>query len=144
MSTRAGLELVKSFEGLRLKAYRDVVGVPTIGYGETRGVEMGMEITAEEAEQMLIKRYDEFEAGVLELVTRPLTENELGALTSFTYNIGLGAFSRSTLLKLINKNDPLAVNQFARWNKAGNRVWPGLTRRRYKEALLFSTPDVQQ
>jgi lysozyme len=137
MSTRAGLPLVRTSEGLELVAYRDIVGVWTIGYGETRGVYPGMVITADQAETMLEARYDEFEAGVLNLVTRTLSENELGALVSFVYNLGLGAFKSSTLLRKVNANDPTAVSEFARWNMAGGKVVKGLVIRRAKEAALF-------
>lgn len=138
MSQRKGLGLVKESEGLELKAYQDTGGVWTIGYGETLNVVKGMVITAEEAEAMLARRYDEFEAHILELVTVALTENQLGALVSLVYNIGVSAFRNSTILRKINAHDPTAVKEFPRWNKDNGRVLPGLVIRRAKEAALFS------
>lgn len=140
MSQRTGLKLVKSSEGLRLEAYQDTGGVWTIGYGETLHVYKGMVITLDRAEEMLAARYDEFESHVLALVTTALTENQLGALTSFVYNIGVGAFKSSTLLRKINIGDPSAVKEFPRWNKDNGRVLPGLVIRRANEAILFNTP----
>lgn len=137
--TRAGLALVKEFEGCKLVAYQDIVGVWTIGYGETKNVHPGMVITQAQADQMVEDRYDEFEAGVLKLLTVEVTQNQLGALTSFAYNLGLGSLAGSTLLKLVNAHSPASVvaPQFARWNQAGGKPVDGLTRRRAAEAALF-------
>lgn len=138
-SSRAGLGLVKTFEGCKLSAYLCPANIPTIGYGRTRGVKLGQTITQAQADAWLVEEYDEFEAGVRKLVKVPLTANQLGALTSFAYNLGLGNLKSSTLLKLLNARDyDGAAAQFARWNKAAGRVLAGLTKRRAAEVALFS------
>lgn len=133
-----GIALIKSFEGLRLKAYKDIVGVPTIGYGSTHGVTMGDEITEAEAEAMLLEDLKEYEDCVNQCVTVEITQTEFDALVSFAYNLGCGALRSSTLLKLLNAgNKEAAAQQFRRWNKAGGVEVAGLTRRRLAEADLF-------
>lgn len=142
-SIQAGLALIEQSEGLRLTAYQDSVGVWTIGYGETNGVYPGMVITKDQAVSMLQSRYNIVQNSVLNLVKVPLTQNQLGALVSFTYNVGVGNLASSTLLRLLNsKQAPQVVaQQFARWNLAGGKVLPGLVTRRANEAKLFLTPD---
>ncbi|MFE4107853.1 lysozyme [Almyronema epifaneia] len=140
-----GLLLIKSFEGLRLKAYQDAVGIWTIGYGTTQGVTPGMEITQAQAEQFLRRDVNKFEQAVQEGVTVPINENQFSALVSFTYNVGSGAFRSSTLLRLLNQNDIQgAADQFPRWNRAGGRVLDGLTRRRNAERSLFLGQDFRR
>lgn len=136
---REGLPLLKQFEGCKLTAYQDIVGVWTIGYGETKGVKPGMTISQAQADAMVQERYDEFEAGVKKLLKVPVTANELGALTCFAYNVGLFNLQTSTLLKMLNSGSPAkdVAAQFARWNKAGGKPVDGLTRRRAAEAQLF-------
>lgn len=140
-----GLSLIKSFEGLRLKAYKCPAGVWTIGYGSTEGVKPGMTITREEAEQLLRQDIERFEKGVDDLVEVDINENQYSALVSLAYNIGLGNFKKSTLLKLINKgnqNELEAVHsQFKRWVWAGSQILPGLVKRREAEFKLYSTPE---
>jgi lysozyme len=142
-STRAGIGLIEQSEGLRLNAYQDSVGVWTIGYGETNGVSPGMSITQAQAIAMLQSRYDIVQNAVLNLVTVPLTQNQLGALVSFTYNVGAGNFGSSTMLRLLNagQSPQIVAQQFPRWNLAGGKVLPGLVTRRAAEATLFLTPD---
>ena len=136
--SRAGLGLVKSFEGFREKAYLCPAGVPTIGYGRTLGVKLGQTCTQAQADAWVQEEYDEFEAAVRKLVKVPLTPNQLGALTSFAYNLGVGNLGSSTLLKLLNGGDYAgAAAQFARWNKASGKALAGLTKRRAAEAALF-------
>jgi GH24 family phage-related lysozyme (muramidase) len=133
-----GLQLLKSFEGLRLQAYQDSVGVWTIGYGTTLGVYPGMVITAAQAEDLLKRDLRKFEQAVANLVTVPLTSDQFSALVSFTYNVGEGALASSTLLRLLNQKDYQgAADQFLRWDKAGGQSLPGLTRRRQAERALF-------
>lgn len=140
-SSRAGLGLVKSFEGCKLSAYLCPAGVPTIGYGRTTGVKLGQRITQAQADAWLLQEYDEFERKVRALVRVPLTANQLGALVSFAYNVGTGALASSTLLRLLNGGDYAgAAAQFARWTKAGGRTLAGLVRRRKAEADLFVRP----
>lgn len=137
-----GLRLIKAFEGLRLTAYRDPVGIWTIGYGTTRGVYPGMQITEAQAEQLLRNDVQRFEAAVRQLVTVPLDTDEFSALVSFTYNVGEGAFANSTLLRKLNQGDREgASNEFLRWVNAGGRVLPGLERRRKAERALFRGED---
>lgn len=132
------LDLIKQFEGLKLSAYICPAGVPTIGYGTTKGVRMGDTITAAEAERMLAQDVEKFAKGVREAVKVPLEQHEFDALVSFAYNVGLGAFRTSTLLRLLNAGDKeAAAKQFDRWNKAGGKPLAGLTRRRAAERKLF-------
>ena len=133
-----GLALIKEFEGLSLKAYKCPADVWTIGYGTTRGVKPGQVISEAEAEAMLRADVDRFAKGVAESVKVPLAQHQFDALVTFAYNVGLGAFRTSTLLRLLNKGEyASAAKQFARWNRAGNRALPGLTRRREAERKLF-------
>ncbi len=137
-----GLMLIKSFEGLRLRAYQDSVGVWTIGYGTTADVRPGMVITEEEALEFLRRDVDKFEAAVANLVTVPLTADQFSALVSFVYNLGAGSLRQSTLLRLLNQgNLQGAAEEFLRWNKAGGQVLAGLTRRRNAERALFLSQD---
>jgi lysozyme len=137
-----GLDLVKHFEGLYLTAYKDPVGIYTIGYGHTGlkhrdgTVYPGRKITKSEAEQLL--RYDlgVFEKRVSDLVSVPLNDNEFSALVSFDFNTG--GLATSTLLKKLNSGDRSgAANEFLRWTRAGGKVLPGLERRRKSERNLF-------
>lgn len=137
-TSQRGLSLIKSFEGLRLQAYQDAVGVWTIGYGTTRGVKAGMAITKEQAERMLMDDVQRFEPEIERLVTLPLSQNQWDALISFTYNLGAANLESSTLLRKLNAGDYTgAAEQFPCWNKAGGRVLPGLVRRRAAEQALF-------
>ena len=137
-----GIDLIKQFEGLRLTAYQDMVGVWTIGYGHTgRDVKAGMTITQQQAEQLLINDLAQFERGVNDLVTVQINQNQFDALVSFSYNLGVGALQKSTLLRLLNAGSyQPAADEFPRWNRAGGNVVAGLTRRRYAERQLFLTP----
>jgi lysozyme len=128
---------VGSYEGLRTKSYRDIIGVPTICYGETRGVKMGETASKEECDAMLIKGLQEFERDVTGCVTRYLPNARLVAFTSLAYNIGSRNFCRSTLVKKYNDGDVKgACAEFKRWNRAGGKVVKGLTRRRAAEQEL--------
>lgn len=137
--SQKGIDLVKSFEGLELKAYKDSVGVLTIGWGSTGShVTAGMTITREQAEQLLKKDLERFEKGVSDLVKAPLNQNQFDALVSFSFNLGLGSLKSSTLLKKLNAKDYQgAANEILRWNRAGGKVLKGLTRRRIAERDLF-------
>lgn len=139
-----GLSLIKSFEGFRAKPYLCPAGVPTIGYGATyypdgRRVTMQDKPVSEaDATDMLRSMLASYEAGVSRYVQVPLTQGQFDALVSFAYNLGLSALKNSTLLRLVNARDYAgAAAQFARWNKAGGKVLPGLTRRREAERKLF-------
>ncbi len=140
----AALELIRGFEGLRLDAYLDTVGVPTIGYGATYGLDRArvtMEhrpITEDEAVALLARDTDRFAAAVDRLVHVPISGLQRGALTSFAFNLGAGALQASTLLCRVNtsKWDEVPF-QFSRWVHAGGRRLAGLMRRRAAEAELF-------
>lgn len=135
---KPGLDLIKSYESLSLKAYRDSGGVPTIGWGSTRGVRMGMQISQEQAESRLRDDLHTAESAVNRYVTVPLSQHQFDALVSLTFNIGTGAFQKSTLLRLLNAGRYSdAADQFRRWNKANGRVLPGLVKRRAAERALF-------
>lgn len=137
-----GLELIKRFEGRSLKAYQDPIGIWTIGYGHIKGVKQGDVISVEQADQFLTEDLEEAEGWVNFVVEVPVNYNEFSALVSFTYNVGPGNLVKSTLLKLLNGDATRAVvaEQFLRWNKAGGKVLPGLTRRRAAERVLFLKP----
>lgn len=133
-----GIELIKSFEGLRLEAYLDSVDVPTIGYGHTRGVKLGQTITQEQADALLEEDIHEFELAIQRLVHVNLTQNQFDALVSFTFNLGIGSLKQSTLLKKLNAGDITgAANEFNRWVYAGGKKLTGLVKRRSAERLMF-------
>ena len=136
--SQKGIDLIKKFEGLRLEAYRCPAGIPTIGYGTTKGVEMGIKITKDEAERLLKKDIEQFENGVLSRLRVKVNQNQFDALVSFTFNVGVGNLRISTLLRKINSSDFLgASNEFKRWVFAKGRRLKGLERRRLMEAELW-------
>lgn len=136
--SKDGLALTERFEGCRYNAYQDVVGVWTIGYGHTDGVYAGQTCTAEEAEEWLLEDVASAVDAVNRLVTVELTQDEFDSLVDFTFNLGTGAFTHSTLLAYLNDGDfEAAADQFDLWDKAGGRVVAGLLRRRQAEAALF-------
>lgn len=143
-----GLRLIKSFEGYHKRlpngdcaAYLCPANVPTIGYGCTEGVKLGMVWSAEKAETEFRKELSKFEAGVNRLVTAEINQNQFDALVSFAYNVGLDGLQKSTVLKRVNAGQfdkvPAAL---AMWNKGGGRVLPGLVSRRQREGALFMKP----
>jgi len=135
---RLGINLIKEFEGIKLKSYRCPAGVLTIGYGHTGDVYEDQIIDLDEAEEILKQDLEKFEDAVSDAVIETLNQNQFDALVSFTYNLGAGALRKSTLLKLLNQNKHAeAAEQFLRWNKAGGMVLAGLTRRRLAEKELF-------
>lgn len=141
--SQKGIDLIKSFEGLKLEAYPDPAtgGAPwTIGYGTTSGVQKGMIITKSQAESMLINDVNRFAQGVSSLIKSATTQGQFDALVSFAYNVGLGNLSKSTLLRKHNdKCYSCAANQFPLWNKAAGKVMNGLIRRRAAERELYSS-----
>lgn len=142
----AGLALIKSHEGLRLEAYKDPVGVWTIGYGHTAAAgepapRSGMKISKAEAEAILRRDLAKFEQAVTAAVKVPLNGNQFSALVSFCFNVGETAFRKSSVLKSVNsRNFSLVPGKLALWNRGGGKVLPGLTRRRKEEAALFMKP----
>lgn len=135
-----GLNLIKAFEGCKLEAYRCPAGIPTIGYGSTgEHVKMGMRITQQEADALLLDDLKRFEAGVEKIAKVSLSDNEFSALVSFAFNLGLKALENSTLLRLLNAGKRAeAAAEFPKWNKAGGKVLKGLVRRRAAEQALFT------
>jgi lysozyme len=145
VTNAAALELIKDAEGLRLVAYQDPSGAWTIGYGHTVGVIGGEQITAAQADALLAQDLAMFERGVDALAKDP-SENEFSAMVSLAFNIGLGAFAGSTVLRQHNAGDkPAAADAFRLWNKAhvdGQLVeLPGLVARREAERKIYLTPD---
>lgn len=136
--TEMMFEKLKSFEGCRLQAYQDAAKVWTIGYGHTKGVRRGDNITREKAEEYLREDVEEVEGQILALNLN-LTQPQFDALTSFVYNVGIGAFKKSTLLRFIregrSEND--IKKQFYSWVYSNGRTLPGLVKRREWEAIRF-------
>ena len=138
-------KIISQFEGLELDAYQDTGNIWTIGYGSTKNpftgisVKRGDKISEETALEWLNKDIEQRQFALKKLIKVFVTPNQLAALTSLAYNIGLGAFQRSTLLRLLNQNAPVqeVADQFLRWNKVNNVVVKGLTNRRILEKQLF-------
>lgn len=140
----AGLALIRSFEGCKLRAYKDSGGVWTIGYGTTRiagqPIKPTLTISQAEAEILLQAQVEEHWLAAEKHILHAdeLSQYQVDALASFVYNVGVGAFSKSTLLKLLNKGlDMHAADEFLKWNKDNGRVVRGLTRRRHAERQMF-------
>jgi len=132
------IDMVKHFEGFEDTAYLCPANVWTIGYGRTKNVKEGDKITEPQAERDLQEELQEFGAQVLGVVDVSLLQNEFDALTSWTYNLGVGNLSSSTLLKKLNAGDKDSVpSEMLRWNKAAGKVLAGLTARRQAEADLW-------
>jgi lysozyme len=139
-----GTPIIRKFEGLKLTAYLCPANVWTIGYGSTfyengSKVQQGDKITLDRADKLLLEMVKRFEISVKGLVKSSINDNQLGALTSFAFNVGVGAFSKSTLLRKVNANpnDLTIRNEFMRWTKAGGKVLKGLVTRREAEANLY-------
>lgn len=137
--TKEGLELIKHFEGLRLKAYDDGYGFLTIGYGHTgRDVHPERVLTLDEAEKLLDEDTERTMECVHDLCTAELTPNQCSALVSFTFNLGCGNLKRSSLLSLLNLgHTSSAADEFLKWNKVRGIEVDGLTARRTAERELF-------
>ena len=137
-----GINLIKQFEGLRLKAYQCAAGVWTIGWGHTSGVKQGDKITFGQAEDFLRSDLEKFENAINNLVNVELNQNQFDALVFFVFNIGINAFKQSTMLKFLNNNSfPLAAGQFDRWIKSDGKILEGLVKRRKAEKELFLKTD---
>jgi len=138
-----GLELIKEFEGLGLKAYKCPANIWTVAFGHTSAagepkVLPGMMVSRDEAEAILRRDVIQYENGVRSQITVSITQGQFDALVSFAYNVGVGAFSKSTLLKKINaeKFDEVPA-EFMKWTKGGGRELPGFVRRRRAEVKLW-------
>ncbi len=140
-----GLALIRQFEGFRGAAYRDAVGVWTIGFGHTSMagppvVTRTMTVTEAEAETILARDVAQFADRLRKLITVELTGSQFSALVSFAYNVGIGNVKTSSVLRAVNVRDFEAVpRRLQLWTKAGGRVLPGLVRRRAAEAALFAS-----
>jgi len=146
----ATIDLIKEFEGFRSSTYKDAAGVLTIGYGTTAAASVGiipahgMTITEPEAAEYLHRAVDKFADQIKIAITQPCNENEFGAFVSLAYNIGPGAFRKSSVLRHFNNGDKAkAAASFEMWNKAGGKVLAGLVRRRKAEKALFLRPAVR-
>ncbi|EGT0451656.1 lysozyme [Serratia marcescens] len=141
--SKTGIELIKRFEGLELKAYQDSVGVWTIGYGWTQpvdGKKVGPDMVIDQAtaERLLKCGVVQYELGVNQLVKVKIAQGQFDALVSFAYNLGLRSLSTSTLLKKLNAGDKLgAADEFGKWINAGGVKLNGLVKRRAAERELF-------
>lgn len=130
----AALVGIASHEAFRGSTYKDSGGIPTLGYGETKGVTLGQTTTPERALQKLLESADEHAKGMNTCITVPLYQHEYDAYLSFTYNVGVGAFCKSNLNKKLNAGDYSgACKELLKWNHVGNKVLPGLTKRRQVE-----------
>lgn len=133
------ISVVGQYEGLRLYAYQDVIGVWTACYGETKGVKRGMRFTKAECDVMFIGGLTRHEAGMRRCLRNPdaLPVKTYVSFLSFTYNVGIGGFCGSSIRRAENKgNLPLACNNLLKWTKAGGRTISGLVRRRKGERKL--------
>lgn len=143
MINKAGLDLIREWEGRRLTAYRDAGGVWTIGYGHTAAAgdsapKRGMRITADEAERILARDLGQYELAVLKALTRPMNDNQFAACVSLCFNIGPEAFTSSTLVKRWNSGNSLgAADAFSSWVKVKGQPVKGLVNRRRAERALF-------
>lgn len=140
-----GVTLIKDYEGLHLTPYLCAAKIWTIGYGHTRTVQAGMQITPEQADQLLDDDLRLVERAVQRAVTVPLNDNQFAALVSFAFNVGINNFQNSTLLKLLNRGWYEQVPaQLMRWNRVNGEVMGGLSRRRAAEGQLWKrTPDIE-
>ena len=140
------IELIKEFEGFSDRPYLCPAKKWTIGYGATfypngRVVtSKDPKITKDKATEMLIDMVDKFALQVHRLIRVPITQNQFDALVSFAYNVGIGNFRNSTLLRKLNIKEPIPVlvKEINKWNRSNGNILPGLTRRRNEEAKLFS------
>ena len=140
-----GLELIKKFEGCETTAYQDSVGVWTIGFGHTKGVEEGQTCSIEDAESMLAEEMDEYEGYINNMVKVELQQHEFDALVAWVYNLGPTNLGESTMLKVLNGGQFDRVpDEMNRWTRAGGKILEGLVRRRQAESLMFQNLDWRQ
>lgn len=141
--SQKGIDLIKKFEGCKLQAYLCPAGVWTIGVGHTKGVKKGMVITQQQAETFLKDDIKPIET-LLNGMGINYTQNQFDALTSWIYNLGIGAFKSSTMYKYIvaRRKDVEIADQMVRWVNAGGKPLLGLKKRRAEEANMFLGKDV--
>ena len=143
--SQKGLDLIKQFEGLKLKPYLCPANIATVGFGNTYypdGTKVKLTdpaITAQKAEELLKFLMQSYEKGVDSFCRDDISQNQFDALTSFAYNVGVGNLQKSSLIKKVNlnPNDPAIRLEFMKWNKGAGKVLAGLTRRRQAEADLY-------
>ena len=140
-TSQKGIDLIKEFEGFRPSAYRCPSGILTLGYGHTQNVRCSDVVTPYEAEILLKKDLAEAERAVNTLVKTHISQNQFDALVSFVFNVGIGNFLTSTLLKRVNENpnDKIIRDAFMMWVKSRGVILKGLVRRRTCEADLYFT-----
>jgi lysozyme len=138
------IKMIKHHEGVRLKPYKDPIGLWTVGVGHLIGdgktlpIEWFRTFTMDEVDELLKKDLMRFERGVLRLCPNNLTQSRFDALVSFAFNVGLGNLQASTLRQKHNRGDIVgAAKEFLRWNKAGGKIFRGLTIRRQDESNLY-------
>jgi lysozyme len=138
------IKMIKHHEGVRLKPYQDPIGLWTVGVGHLIGdgktlpIEWFRTFTMDEVDELLKKDLQRFERGVLRLCPNNLTQSRFDALVSFAFNVGLGNLQASTLRQKHNRGDIVgAAKEFLRWNKAGGKIFRGLTIRRQDESNLY-------
>lgn len=142
-----GRNLIRQFEGCRTRAYRDAVGVWTVGYGHTSmagspSVAAATRVTRARAEAILDRDLERFCGEVASLIRTPLNDNQFSALVCFAFNVGVGNFRKSSVLAAVNGGDLASVpRRLALWVKAGGRMLPGLVKRRAAEAALFMAAE---
>lgn len=142
-TSRRGIKLITEFEGFAPQAYEDVAvpGLWTIGYGFIEGVQEGDRITKEQATDRLKRELVKYEQAVMQATGGGCNQNEFDALVSFAFNVGTDGMKKSSAIKAHRRGDKqAAARAFALWNKAGGKVWAGLTRRRAAEAALYLEP----
>lgn len=131
------ISVIGGHEGLRLYAYRDAIGVPTICFGETKGVRMGDRYSKADCDKMFVQRLDEFAGAVEKCIRKPMPNETLVAFTSLAFNVGEGAFCKSSVARLYNASAYRdACDAMLKFNRAGGRVVRGLTVRREEERKL--------
>jgi lysozyme len=140
VTSARGRKMIEGFEALRLEAYKDAVGVWTIGYGHTGDVKQGDKITEHQADAIMTVDLDRFEKAI-SVLCPGANQNQFDAMVSLAFNVGINAFSRSQLLAFAKagKFDDAAA-QFMRWTLTAGKVLPGLVKRRAAERKLFQTP----
>ena len=143
-TSERGLQLIKAYEGIRLKPYRDCVGLYTVGVGHLIGDgtvlpdSWNRTFTIEEVNELLVADVRKFELGLARYVNVELSQNQFDAIIDYCFNLGLGTFQRSSVRQAINRRDKASVvRNLLRYNKAGGKVVPQLDNRRKAEALLF-------
>lgn len=140
-ASNAAIDLIKRYEGCELEAYLDSHGKWAVGYGQTgKHITPGLRILQSEADQWLKNHVAQLQDDITELVSVPLTQQQFDALVSLVYNIGIGAFARSTLLKKLNQQHyDEAASQLLRWDHSQGVQLPGLANRRAAEYRLFNS-----